>query len=57
MASVLAPTKRGRYVGAIALKNCRFRRCNFKGVAFVVEPNEYERLYRRFTGGDAHGAW
>jgi hypothetical protein len=50
-------TKRGRYVGAIALKNCRFRRCNFKGVAFVVEPNEYERLYRRFTGGDAHGAW
>jgi hypothetical protein len=44
-------TKRGRYVGAIALANCRFRRCNFKGVAFVVRLDEYKRLYRRFTGG------
>ena len=45
-------TKRGRYVGAIALENCIFRRCNFTGVAFVVKPDEYRRIYRRFTGDE-----
>ncbi len=45
-------TKPGRYVGAIALKNCTFRRCNFASVAFVVKPDEYKRVYRRFTGAD-----
>lgn len=45
-------TKRGRYVGIIALENCTFRRCNFKGVAFVVKSDEYRHLYRRFTGED-----
>jgi hypothetical protein len=45
-------TKRGRYVGVIALKNCTFRRCNFAGVAVVVKPDEYKRVYRRFTGED-----
>jgi hypothetical protein len=50
-------TKRGRYVGVIGLKNCTFRRCKFTGVAFVVKPDEYRRLYRRFTGDDFNGPW
>jgi hypothetical protein len=45
-------TKPGRYVGAIALRNCKFKWCTFKGVSFVVKPDEYRRLYRRFTGDD-----
>jgi hypothetical protein len=45
-------TKPERYVGVVALENCIFRRCSFKGVAFVVKPDEYRRLYRRLTGDD-----
>lgn len=45
-------TKPGRYVGAIALRNCKFKWCTFRGVSFVVRPDEYRRLYRRFTGDD-----
>lgn len=48
-------TKRGRYVGVIGLENCTFRRCNFRGAAFVVKPDEYRRLYRRFTGDEPNG--
>jgi hypothetical protein len=43
-------SKRGRYVGAIGVQDSTFRRCKFTGVAVVVEPEEYGRLYRRFTG-------
>jgi hypothetical protein len=45
-------TKPAHYVGVIALKNCKFGQCSFKGVSFVVKPDEYRRLYRRFTGDD-----
>jgi hypothetical protein len=48
-------TKPDRYVGAVALKNCKFRRCNFTGVAVVVKPDEYRRIYRRFRGDHPNG--
>jgi hypothetical protein len=48
-------TKPGQYVGVVALEKCIFRRCNFIGVAFVVKPDDYKRLYRRFTGDDPNG--
>ncbi len=37
-------SKRGRYVGVIAVENCTFKRCNFFGIGVVVKPEEYRRL-------------